>query len=168
MVKKYWFMLVGALVLFGFLYSIGWFDAKTDETPIPATRTITLSFYDPARDRDASGNVLCSAQGLVPVSREIPHTNTPIQDVMRLLLSSTPTSEERGRGLVSEFPLAGVELKAASLNGGILTLTFTDPDHRTGGGSCFVSILRAQVEETAKQFPEVREVRLAPDDLFQP
>lgn len=138
-------------------------------TPSPtAMRKVKLSLYSTSLDQDASGNIMCSAKGLVVVGREIPFTNTPIQDAIRLLLTTKPTSAESDQGIISEFPLQGVTLGAASVNAGVLTLTFNDPDNRTGGGSCFVSILRAQIEGTAKQFPEVRSVRLMPEELFQP
>ncbi len=133
-----------------------------------AMRSVKLFFYNPELDKDASGNIMCSTGGSMPATREIPFTNTPIQDTIRLLLITKPTSAESAQGMVSELPLKRVTLTAASLTGGVLTLTFNDPDNRTGGGSCFVSILRAQIENTAKQFSGVREVRLMPEELFQP
>lgn len=169
---------VGGLVGIGIAvaFSLGWFSGgeSTNPSPTPtpspvAMRHVTLSFYSPALDRDAVGNVKCSAQGLVPTARDIPLTTIPIQDTIRLLLATKPTSQEfTDHGLVSEFPLQGVTLVAASLNGTTLTLTFTDPDHRTSGGACFISILRSQVEGTAKQFSGVSSVRFMPADLFQP
>lgn len=41
-------------------------------TTAPAMRTVRLHYYDPARDRDQTGNVMCSDKGLVAVEREIP------------------------------------------------------------------------------------------------
>lgn len=119
------------------------------------TRTIKLYKYDEARDKDASGNVLCSAKGLVAVDRTVPLTNTPIQDAVKEWLREEPS-------------LAGVSLTSASLSGGVLTLTFNDPQNKTGGGSCRVSILRAQIEATAKQFGGVNSVRMMPNEVFQP
>lgn len=120
-----------------------------------AIRTVKIYQYDESRDKDASGNILCSAQGLVAIERSVPFTNTPIQDAIRELLRSD-----------SDF--AGVTLTGASLSGGVLTLTFSDPQGKTVGGSCKVNILRAQVEATAKQFGGVNSVRLMPASLFQP
>jgi hypothetical protein len=119
------------------------------------TRVIKIYQYDEARDKDASGNILCSAKGLMGVDRTIPFTNTPIQDAVREWLKSEPS-------------LAGITLTSASLSGGVLTLTFSDPQNKTSGGSCRVSILRAQVEATAKQFGGVTTVRLEPSSVFQP
>jgi len=131
------------------------------------TRKVNLYFYNENKDKNPAGQVLCSAQGLVPLERQIPLTISPIQDAVKELLKG-PTSAERAQVSGTEFPLAGVTLQGASLSGGALTLTFSDPQNKTGGGSCRVSILRAQIEATAKQFGGVNSVRFAPSSLFQP
>lgn len=138
------------------------FDTATQE------QTVKLYYYDQSRDKDASGNVLCSSKGLVAVDRNTSVTVTPIQDSIRMLLRGELTQAERARGITTEFPLPGVELRSASLTGGILTLTFADPQNKTTGGSCRVSILRAQIEATAKQFSGVNQVRFMPAGVFEP
>ena len=132
------------------------------------TRVIKLFYYNESKDMDASGNIMCSDKGLEPVERQIPLSITPVQDAIKLLLQGELTFTEQGRGIETEFPLSGFELVSASLTNGSLTLTFADPQNKTSGGSCRVNILRAQVEATAKQFDGVKEVYLAPDELFQP
>lgn len=119
------------------------------------TRVVKLYKYDEAKDMDASGNILCSAKGLVAVNRTIPLTNTPIQDAVRELIKE-------------ETSLSGVTLVSASLSGGVLTLTFNDPQNKTSGGSCRVQILTAQIEQTAKQFGGVNSVKFSPSSVFQP
>lgn len=119
------------------------------------TRTIKLYFYDQNRDKDAQGNILCSSQGLVPAERVIPFTTTPIQDAVKELLKS-------------DQAFSGVTLSGANLSNSVLTLTFSDPQNKTSGGSCKVSILRAQIEATAKQFGGVNSVRFMPASVFQP
>ncbi len=62
-----------------------------DELRIPVIlqetgRTIKLYYYNPELDKDESGNISCSRQGLVPVERKIPISQTPIQDAIKLLL----------------------------------------------------------------------------------
>jgi spore germination protein GerM len=139
-------------------------DTKVEET----NNIITLYYYNPAQDKDAAGNVLCSRDGLVGVMREIKLTSTPIHDAIRLLLRGELTQDERQRGITTEFPLSDVELKGANLNNGVLTLEFVDPQNKTSGGSCRAGILWFQIEATAKQFSGVREVRFIPEELFQP
>jgi hypothetical protein len=128
------------------------------------TQSLQLFFYNTRKDPNRS----CSADAVFPVSRNIPSTKTSIQDGIKLLLKGTITAEEQSRGFTTEFPLSGVELRGADLRDGILTLEFSDPEGRTVGGSCRVSLLRSQIEKTAKQFSQVREVRFIPEDLFQP
>lgn len=136
--------------------------------PEVQTRTISLYYYDPANDQDESGNIQCSREGLVTVRREIPVTQTPIQDAIRLLLQGELTAQEKADGATTEYPLDGVELVGAALKDGVLTLEFKDPMNKTGGGSCRVGILWFQIEATALQFPEVKSVRFIPEELFQP
>lgn len=133
-----------------------------------AERTVTLYYYNPEKDKDAYGNILCSKQGLVPVTRKIPVTITPIQDTIRLLLKGNITAAEKAQGITTEYPLPGVVLTGASLANGVLTLSFADPANRTSGGACRAGILWFQIEATAKQFPGVTSVTFLPEDVFQP
>ncbi len=134
----------------------------------PETRTVKLYYYNYELDKDETGNARCSRNGLVPVEREIPITQTPIQDAIRLLLLGEITNEERAQGIDSEYPLEGFSLKGASLNDGVLTLEFNDANSKSVGGSCRVGILWFQIEATVKQFPEVQQVRFLPEEIFQP
>lgn len=126
-------------------------------------REVALYYYDPTVDTDEGGNIMCSEEGIVPVSEQIPVTMTPIQDTIRRLIST-----EAPEGVTSEFPLPGFSLDGASFVDGVLTLSFSDPQNQTSGGSCRATILRLQIERTALAFPEVDEVIIEPETLFQP
>ena len=144
-----------------------------DELRVPVIlqetgKTVKLYYYNYELDKDESGNTLCSRRGLASVERKTPITKTPIQDAIKLLLLGKLTDEERAQGIDTEYPLEGFSLKGASLRDGVLTLEFDDPSNRTGGGSCRVGILWFQIEATAKQFSEVKQVRFLPEELFQP
>ncbi|MDP3953901.1 MAG: GerMN domain-containing protein [bacterium] len=139
-----------------------------DFAPCPETRAVKLYYYNYELDKDESGNIACSRNGLVAVEREIPITQTPIQDTIKLLLSSELTTEERVQGIDTEYPLEGLSLEGVSLKDGVLTLEFDDSKNRTVGGSCRVGILWFQIEATAKQFSEVQQVRFLPEEIFQP
>lgn len=141
---------------------------RFDLAVAPPTRTVKLYYYDPALDRDASGTIQCSRNGLVAVERTIPITQTPVQNTIRLLLQGGLTDNERVRGVTTEYPLPGVTLSGASLQNGVLTLTLSDPNDRTSGGACRAGVLWYQIEATALQFPEVRSVRFLPESIFQP
>lgn len=144
-----------------------------DELRIPIrfseeTRQIQLYYYNQKRDQEIAEYIPCDPEAVLPVSREIFLSQTPIQDTINLLLLGNVTQEEKEEGFSPMFPLEGVKLVGANLREGILTLRFEDPFNITGGGSCRVRLLWAQVEKTAKQFPEVQEVRFLPEELFQP
>ena len=127
-----------------------------------------LYYYNPEKDKDENGNVLCSRKGLVAVLRNLPPGQSPIQDAIKELLKGQITEAEKAEDISTEYPLPGLDLKGASLKDGALTLEFSDPQNKTSGGSCRAGILWFQIEATARQFPEVREVKFVPETLFQP
>ena len=131
-------------------------------------RPVILYYYQVEKDRDEAGNILCSRAGLTPVFRAVPDSAAVIEETVRLLIRGELSAEERASGFTSEYPIAGFSLTDASLSDGVLTLSFSDSESRTSGGACRVGILWFQIEMTARQFPEVREVRFLPEELFQP
>lgn len=134
----------------------------------PMKTTVKLYYYNPEKDKDATGNILCSRQGLVSVDRQIAITNDPIEDTVKLLLRGELTVNEKAQGISTEYPLSGVELVGADLKNGVLTLELSDPQNKTGGGSCRIGVLWFQIEATAKQFQGVNQVKFKPEELFQP
>lgn len=135
---------------------------------IPSDSTsVKLYYYNPSLDQ-GPGGAQCSRAGLVAVDRAIPKTSTPLKDSIQLLLQGKLTTDEKARGITTEFPLSGVTLTNATIQNGVATLTFADPQNKTSGGSCRVSVLWAQIEATARQFPTVQSVRFMPEELFQP
>jgi len=156
-----------------------WVKHGNPSNPIPtepcgvkpqAERLIKLYYYNPQKDKDENGNIKCSRNGLVAIERKISVSKTPIQDTIRLLLKGKEnlTEAEKAQGITTEYPLEGFSLKGASLKDGVLTLEFEDSQNKTVGGACRVGILWFQIEATAKQFSEVKEVHFLPEELFQP
>lgn len=160
--KSITFFVIFSFLVALFLYFIPLLLHKED---VP--RTVQLFYYNPEMDKDSTGNILCSRDGLQSVEREVSGIIS-IEDVLRLLLKGELTETEKTQGLTTEYPLSGFELKNSTLENGVLTLTFSDPENKTVGGSCRVGILWFQIEATAKQFPEVSSVRFLPEELFQP
>lgn len=138
------------------------------------SQQVLLYYYNQDKDKDTNGNIKCSEDGLVAITKEIPITQTPIQDTIKLLLKGKEnlTQQDIQNGITTEFPLPEFTLIQANLsnaeNGGILTLKFNDPLNKTNGGACRVKILWAQIEKTAKQFAPVKIVKFLPESLFQP
>lgn len=138
-----------------------------DITNIEKTEvTVKLYYYNKAKGDEIGDG--CSPEAVLPVEREIPATKTLIQDTIQLLIEGKLTEQEKQAGFSTEFPLAQFELLSTSLRDGVLTLEFADPAAKSVGGSCRVRVLWAQIQKTAKQFPEVKEVRFEPEELFQP
>jgi hypothetical protein len=137
-------------------------------TPEEDAQKVLLYYYNSSKDQDASGNIMCSKAGLVAVERNIFVSDDIIASVIQLLLEGKLTDAEKTSGISTEFPLSGVVLQNSSLQNGELTLTFSDLENRTGGGSCRVGVLWSQIEATAKQFSEVKSVKFLPEELFQP
>lgn len=134
-------------------------------------REVLLYYYNPNLDKNQFGSLKCSANGLVPIKREIPVTNNPIKDTLKFMLKGKDNLSDYDilQGIDTEYPLPRFNLKSVNLkNNGTLILELEDPLHQTSGGSCRTSVLWAQIEATAKQFPEVKKVEYYPKTLFQP
>lgn len=132
-------------------------------------RTVLLYYYNEANDTDATGNIKCSADGLVAVERTIGISESPMQDAVQLLLTGHLTPDETAAGVTTEFPLPGLTLEGVTVGDDeVLILQFLDPESTTTGGSCRTNILWQQIQATATQFDTINQVRFAPEDLFQP
>lgn len=114
------------------------------------------------------GAMACSPEAVMPLARWVPTHADPVEGALKLLLGQGLLPWEIEEGYASEYPLPGVRLSVVFLKDGLLTMSLLDPEHRTSGGACRTGILRAQVEKTALQFPEVREVRILPPEVLQP
>lgn len=149
--------------------ALGWylFIHPASEAPAKEGMAVELYYYNPVLDQ-GPGGAECTSKGMFAVERTIPKTQTPLKDTIELLLSGDQIEAERAQGLATEFPLDGVTLESVVITDGVATLTFNDPQNKTSGGSCRVSVLTAQIEATAKQFPSVTSVRILPEELFQP
>ncbi|MEA3344447.1 MAG: GerMN domain-containing protein [Patescibacteria group bacterium] len=167
-------IVIVAIVAVGgaFAYQYVWNTDKQEEEPItenPQDETkIKLYYYNTIRDKEIAEYMPCSPDAILAIQREISATTTPVQDTIELLLQGELTEQEKTEGYFTEFPLEDFELENIDLDNGVLTLKFSDPLYKSSGGSCRVSILQAQVEKTAKQFPEVEQVKFQPDYIFQP
>jgi len=165
--KKIIYFLTIALIVF---LIFGFFIKKINQKNEKLLK-VSLYYYNPEKDKDESENIKCSKDGLVKIERFIPFSKTPIKDTLELLLKGKEnlTEKEISSGITTEFPLEGLKVKSINLkDDGTLVLEFEDPLNKTVGGSCRVGILWFQIEETLRQFPEVKRVTFIPEELFQP
>jgi spore germination protein GerM len=144
-------------------------DQSNNAANSVGTRTIKLYYYNQKLDQQENKKMgaSCDRAYILPVERIIATTNTPIQDAIKLLIMGELTYGEKSAGFTTEFPNNKFRLFGADLKDGVLTLDFPEVPGFTEGGSCRVGLLQAQIEKTAKQFPEVKEVKYT-KILFQP
>ncbi len=128
---------------------------------------VKLFYYNQEKDKDSQGNIQCNSEAVESVERII-SDKEPLHETMELLLKGKIRPEEENQGFSTEFPNPEFKLKDLQLQDSILTLTFTEVPSFTTGGSCRVTLLRAQVEKTALQFPKVERVKIRPISIFQP
>ena len=105
-----------------------------------------------------------------PVLREIPK-RPDVGRAALLELLKGPTVEEKNEGFYTSVN-PGVELEKLTITDGVGTAEFDSVLERAVGGSCRVMAIRAQIEETLKQFPTVEKVTISIDgrteDILQP
>lgn len=168
--KTVWFALPrtpnGALVL---TPSVG----DSSDTPQPMTvpavfrtdlMTVQVFFGSEKLDPEAT----CTKA--FPVARYLPKSASVGKAALGALLAG-PTAAERNERYFTSLP-ANVQLKTLEISNGLARADFTPSLERGVGGSCRVAAIRAQLTETLKQFPAVREVILSIDgrteDILQP
>jgi len=144
---------------------------KTEDTPLERDgiryRTIKLYYYDYEKDK-------CNdyAKGIVPVERKVADSDdieTTIKDTLNLWLQGELTAEENEGGLSREIS-SDDDVKVTDVTideKGILTLTFSDPQHKTSGGSCHAGVLYAELEAIVWQFTEIKSFRVLPLGIFE-
>ena len=129
---------------------------------------VKLFYYNSKKAKNVDKEMTGNPASIIAVQREITPSRTPIKDTINLLLEGRLTAKEITEGFSTEFPYPDFTLQDATLSKGILTLTFNDPNNFSSGGSARIMMLHNQFIKTAKQFPQVKEVRFKPDYLFQP
>lgn len=130
-------------------------------------RTIKLYYYDYEKDK-------CNdyAKGIVPVERKVADSDdieTIIKDTLNLWLQGELTAEENDSGLSREISSDDdVKVTDATIDEkGILTLTFSDPQRKTSGGSCHAGVLYAELEAIVWQFTEIKSFSVLPLGIFE-
>lgn len=113
------------------------------------TATMTTRFYmlPPTVGND------CSVVERVEMS--VPRSNLPVETSLRALLTYGPTMSSRRTAIPND-----TRLESIKVSGGLATVVFSPELGNYGGGSCNVQAIRAQIEETLKQFSTVNRVEI--------
>lgn len=68
-----------------------------------------------------------------------------------------PTEQEKAVGFFSSINTA-TKIREIKIENGIATVDFNEALEKGAAGSCMVQIIRSQITQTLKQFPEIKEV----------
>lgn len=98
---------------------------------------------------------------LAAVPRRIAVTQATARASLLELLKG-PSNDESTAGYGSAIPF-GTELLSISVEGGVATAEFSSALDANVSGSCNVSTIRAQIEQTLKQFPSITSVVILVD-----
>lgn len=126
---------------------------KPTPTRLPENQlAVKIYFHDDVSDPSVDD---CTKN--TPKIENIPQTTTPLKDTIELLLQKIRQEDNQG----DQKRADGFKLKSASITNGIASLVFVDPLFYTSGGSCRVGSLYSRIEDTAKQFPGVKSVKIS-------
>lgn len=111
-----------------------------------------------------------SCNKVFPVIRTIDATKKVATAAVEELLKG-PTAEEKAGAYFTNIN-EGVKVKSLSIINGVARIEFDETLEKAVGGSCRVSVIRAEITETLKQFPSVKEVIISvngrAEDILQP
>lgn len=129
---------------------------------------MTVKAYFINEDRDPQ-RLDCSR--VDAVSRTVPKSVAAARAALEMLLAG-PTEGEKQAGFITVIN-PGVTVASLSISDGVAHVTFSAELQQDVGGSCCVTAIRSQIEQTLMQFPSVTSVRLsvegyADDEVLQP
>jgi len=111
-----------------------------------------------------------SCNKVFPVEREIPRTEAVARASIEELLKGL-TEEEKSEGFFTSIN-SGVEIQKLTIVNGVAKIDFNEQLEFQVGGSCRVAAISAEIRETLKQFPTVKEVIISingrTEDILQP
>jgi hypothetical protein len=130
--------------------------------------TMTVKAYFINQDRDPQ-RLDCSR--VDAVSRMVPRSVAAARVALEILLAGTTESEKQAGFITVINP--GVTVASLSIQDGVAHVTFSQELQENVGGSCRVTTIRSQIEQTLLQFPSVTSVRIsvegyADDEVLQP
>lgn len=127
-----------------------------------------LFFYNESVDKGLNGGAItCDSNAVVPVVRKTKDILS-VEQILKFLIENGPLPAEQVQGFTSEFPHQGLVVQKVEIDNEILSITLSEVPGFTSGGACRVGLLRAQIEKTALQFPEIKEVKILPEEILQP
>ncbi len=105
-----------------------------------------------------------------PIERITEEVRPPYRSAVEQLLAG-PTDKEKKEGLFTSIN-PGVRVNSLSVNSGIARVDFSSELTKNVAGSCKVTTIKAQIEATLKQFPDIHSIIISVngkiDTVLQP
>ena len=144
---------------------------NADELRIPVrfkqsqeTISVEVYFNNSALDPEFSCNKV------FPVNRKISKTQAIARAVLEELLKG-PTEKEKTDGFFTTIN-PGVKIQSLVIEQGLAKVDFDEQLEFQVGGSCRVSAIKAEITQTLKQFPTIKDVLISingrTEDILQP
>lgn len=115
-------------------------------------------------------NAAVDCAKVTPIERMLPKTEGVARAALEVLLLGL-TDMEKTAGFLTSIP-AGVKIQNLEITNTVAKVDFNDALQKDVAGSCKVTAIRAQIEQTLKQFPTVKSVVISingkSDDILQP
>jgi len=132
----------------------------------PIRETVKLKIYFNNSNLDPE----MSCHKVFSVEREVAKTSAVARAALTELLKGV-SEQEKSQGFFTSIN-EGVIIQSLSIENGVANVDFDEQLEYQMGGSCRVSAIRAQIIETLKQFPTVKEVVISvngrTEDILQP
>lgn len=129
-------------------------------SPLAAKTTVKI-FLIAIDDSGKSGKKIGCGDSAVAVNREVKPTQAVLKAAIEELLT-VKEQRDRQSGLYNALYLSNLKLASANVDNGKATIKLTG--EVLTGGECDIPRIQAQFEETALQFPTVKEVEIFVND----
>jgi len=135
-------------------------DIRTVSIVRPNAVAVKVYFTNPNLSAENGTTDIC--ENVHAVTRSVSSRTAIYRSVIEELAKG-PTADERDEGYATSLPKNVVLRSIAADADGVVTADFTSSLDRGVAGSCRVLSIRTQIEQTLRQFPEVRGVVISVD-----
>jgi len=142
--------------------------SKEFKLPVIISPTVTMKVKVFFSNNKLDPQITCYK--VFPVEREIPKTPAVARAALEELLAG-PTEQEKAQGYLTSIN-PGVIIQKLEIIQGVAKVDFDETLEKAVGGSCRVTAIRSQIEQTLEQFPtveqEVISINGRTEDILQP
>lgn len=140
----------------------------TETTAEASTKTMIIKVFFNNPKTDPNWNFECS--NVFAVERTISKTDSVAIAAINELLKG-PTAAEIAKGYMTNLN-SGIKVQKLTIVNSVAKIDFNEQLQFQVGGSCKISAIYAQIKQTLKQFPSVKDVIISingqTEDILQP